>query len=49
MADRANDKLYNLRLYVTNDQRRIPVLITAEPTWGSVRVQLISATPAIKK
>jgi Protein of unknown function (DUF3108) len=47
MADRANDKLYNLRIYVTNDQRRIPVLITAEPTWGSVRVQLISATPPI--
>lgn len=49
MADRANDKLYNLRIYVTNDQRRIPVLITAEPSWGSVRVKLISATPSIKK
>ncbi|MEK6299554.1 MAG: DUF3108 domain-containing protein [Acidobacteriota bacterium] len=48
MADRANDKLYNLRLYVTNDQRRIPVLITAEPSWGSVRVQLMSATPSIR-
>ena len=47
MADRGNDKLYNLRLYVTNDQRRIPVLITAEPSWGSVRVQLTSATPPI--
>jgi uncharacterized protein DUF3108 len=49
MADRANDKLYNLRIYITNDRRRIPVLITAEPSWGSVRVKLISATPAIKK
>lgn len=49
MADRANDKLYNLRIYLTNDQRRIPVLITAEPTWGSVRVKLTSVTPAIKK
>lgn len=49
MADRANDKLYNLRVYVTNDQRRIPVLITAEPSWGSVRVKLLSATPPIKK
>ena len=48
MADRANDKLYNLRLYVTNDQRRIPVLITAEPSWGSVRVQLISVTPSVR-
>lgn len=48
MADRANDKLYNLRLYLTNDQRRIPALITAEPSWGSVRVQLTSAIPAIK-
>ena len=48
MADRANDKLYNLRIYLTNDQRRIPVLITAEPSWGSVRVKLMSATPPIK-
>lgn len=49
MADRANDKLSNLRLYVTNDQRRIPVLITAEPAWGGVRVQLISITPPIRQ
>ncbi|HWO03074.1 MAG TPA: DUF3108 domain-containing protein [Blastocatellia bacterium] len=47
MADRANDKLSNLRIYVTNDQRRIPVLITAEPSWGGVRVQLVSATPQL--
>jgi len=39
-----NDKLYNLRLYVTNDARRLPVLITAEPSWGAVRVELTSAT-----
>jgi len=41
-----NDKLYNLRMYITNDARRIPVLITAEPSWGSVRVELTSVTPA---
>jgi hypothetical protein len=43
---RENDKLYNLRIYITNDARRLPVLITAEPSWGSVRVELTSATPA---
>jgi len=41
-----NDKLYNLRMYITDDARRLPVLITAEPSWGSVRVELTSATPA---
>lgn len=41
---RENDKLYNLRMYITNDARRMPVLITAEPSWGSVRVELTSAT-----
>lgn len=41
---RENDKLYNLRLFITNDARRLPVLITAEPSWGSVRVELTSAS-----
>jgi len=41
---RENDKLYNLRIYITNDARRLPVLITAEPSWGAVRVELTSAT-----
>lgn len=41
---RENDKLYNLRIYITNDARRMPVLITAEPSWGAVRVELTSAT-----
>ncbi len=41
---RENDKLYNLRLYITADARRLPVLITAEPSWGAVRVELTSAT-----
>ena len=43
---RENDKLYNLKMYISSDARRIPVLITAEPSWGSVRVELTSATPA---
>ena len=43
---RENDKLYNLRMYITNDARRLPVLITAEPSWGSVRVELTSVAPA---
>lgn len=48
MKGRENDKLYNLRMYITNDARRLPVLITAEPSWGSVRVELTAAT-ATKK
>jgi hypothetical protein len=48
MKGRVNDKLYNLRMYITTDSRRLPVLITAEPSWGSVRVELTSATPAKK-
>jgi hypothetical protein len=44
MKGRENDKLYNLRMFITNDARRLPVLITAEPSWGSVRVELTSAT-----
>lgn len=35
---------YNLRFFVTNDSRRLPVLITAEPSWGGVRVELTSFT-----
>lgn len=41
---RENDKLYNLRLFITDDARRLPVLITAEPSWGAVKVELTSAT-----
>lgn len=44
MKGRENDKLYNLRMYISNDARRLPVLITAEPSWGLVRVELTSAT-----
>jgi hypothetical protein len=46
---RENDKLYNLRLYITTDARRLPVLITAEPSWGAVRVELTSATGTTTK
>jgi hypothetical protein len=48
MKGRENDKLANLRMYITSDARRLPVLITAEPSWGSVRVELTSATAAKK-
>lgn len=41
---RNNNNLYDLRIYVTNDKQRLPVLITAEPSWGQVRVELTSAT-----
>ncbi|HET9528757.1 MAG TPA: DUF3108 domain-containing protein [Blastocatellia bacterium] len=40
---------YKLKFYLTNDSRRIPVLITAEPSWGEVRVELTSATGTRKK
>jgi Protein of unknown function (DUF3108) len=46
---RENDKLYDLRIYITNDSRRLPVLITAEPSWGAVRVELTSATGTTTK
>jgi hypothetical protein len=35
---------YKLRIYLSNDSKRLPVLITAEPSWGQVRVELTSAT-----
>ena len=43
LKGRENDKLYNLRIHITNDARRLPVLITAEPSWGGVKVELTSA------
>jgi len=45
---RENDKLYNLKIFVSNDARRMPVLITAEPSWGSVRVELTSTNQSSK-
>jgi uncharacterized protein DUF3108 len=40
---------YKLRIYITSDWRRMPVLITAEPSWGEVRVELTSAVGTKKK
>jgi hypothetical protein len=44
MATGRDSNVYNLRLYITTDARRLPVLITAEPKWGQVRVELTSMT-----
>jgi hypothetical protein len=33
---------YRLRVFISEDARRLPVMITAEPPWGSVRVELTS-------
>ena len=46
---RGKSNLYDLKMYVTTDKRRLPVLITAEPNWGQVRVELTSATGTKKK
>jgi len=35
----AQDAL-KIRLYLTSDPRRMPVLMTAEPAWGTIRVEL---------
>jgi uncharacterized protein DUF3108 len=35
----AQDAL-KIRLYLTADPRRVPVLMTAEPAWGTIRVEL---------
>ena len=35
----ARDSL-RIRLYLTSDSRRVPVLMTAEPAWGIVRIEL---------
>jgi Protein of unknown function (DUF3108) len=49
MAGGRESNLYNLKLFVSNDARRLPVLITAEPKWGEVRVELTSAAGITKK
>jgi hypothetical protein len=48
-ADGRSKDPYKLKIYLTNDAQRLPVLITAEPTWGEVRVELIVATGTKKK
>lgn len=49
MASGRDSNVYNLRLYITSDARRLPVMITAEPKWGQVRVELTSVTGVNKK
>ncbi|MEN3335691.1 MAG: hypothetical protein V7641_5056 [Blastocatellia bacterium] len=44
-----DSNLYNLKMFLTSDARRLPVMITAEPSWGSVRVQLTSITGTASK
>lgn len=40
---------YKLKIYITPDSRRLPVLILAEPFWGQVRVELTSSTGTPEK
>ncbi len=40
---------YKLKIYMTSDAARLPVLIRAEPNWGEIKVELISATGIRKK
>ncbi|HEY7543826.1 MAG TPA: DUF3108 domain-containing protein [Blastocatellia bacterium] len=46
---RGSQDPYKLRIYVTTDSRRLPVLITASPSWGEVRVELTSVMGTSKK
>lgn len=38
------DDSFKIRLYITNDARRLPVLFTADMSWGEVKAELTSAT-----
>jgi hypothetical protein len=40
---------YKLKIYLTSDAARLPVLIRAEPNWGEIKVELIQATGTRKK
>src|SRR5262249_15369058 len=31
---------HKIRIYLTRDQQRLPVLITAEPPWGQIRIEM---------
>lgn len=42
--DQEEDDSYKLMLYITNDSRRLPVLLLADLPWGQVRVELLLAT-----
>jgi hypothetical protein len=49
MTGGRDSTIYNLKLFITNDARRMPVMITAEPKFGQVRVELTSATGTAQK
>lgn len=40
---------YKLRLYLTGDARRLPVLLTATPLWGEIRVELTDLDSPLKR
>ncbi len=44
LAGSKEEDPYKLRIYLTDDDRRLPVLISAAPSWGEVRVELTQAT-----
>jgi hypothetical protein len=33
---------HKIRIYLTRDRQRLPVLITAEPPWGQIRIEMTS-------
>lgn len=36
---------YAIRVWVTDDERRIPVLITAQPSFGKIKIELLDSEP----
>lgn len=40
---------YKLRLYLTRDSKRLPVLLTATPLWGEIRVELTDLEGPLKR
>lgn len=39
---------YRIRVWITDDSRRLPVRISASPSFGEVRVELKDVTPAVE-
>jgi hypothetical protein len=37
---------HKIRIYLTRDSQRVPVLITAEPPWGQIRIELTGKSNA---
>ncbi|MEW6126776.1 MAG: DUF3108 domain-containing protein [Acidobacteriota bacterium] len=48
-TNRSGKDPYQLKIYLTNDAQRLPVLMTASPAWGEVRVELTSAMGTKKR